>query len=533
MRPGFRVRTVRVLLLRRDVRALYPARDYGSAWSMPSAVESEKASTCPGSDVIGATEFMSTQLERASGLVNIVAAEGASVEPQLPSRRVHTVPRIVIANHRQPPETDAPTRPYSLRYRAKGHRELPHVVKFSGGRSSGMLLFALLENRILDPDRGDVIVFNNTAAEHPGTYRFARDCKKASSRYGVPFFWVEFQTYEDSRKGEWTRLPSYRLVNDQPRSENNPDGFHWRGEVFEELLSWAGYVPNQFGRICTTNMKLEVTRRFLKDWLGCKETIPRLGHYGVRSRVDLNAIYRRHLRSQGSVPKPIFVRKRAYALSRPHIRPEQRYSNFSSVWRRFQNTALTGKVFGDQAAFGKGGVEYIAFVGLRGDEQVRVQRVAARNAGPGASGHAGEHVYMPLSDMGVTRDDVNAFWDQQPWDLSLPKEGSLSNCVYCFLKGAANLRSVRKSMEDEKRFDVPGFGSLLDTPSDVAWWTRMEQTYGRDLKAEEREITGNPESAFVGFFGTKTDFSYQLLAEAGESEIARYSGSLLPCDCTE
>ena len=103
-----------------------------------------------------------------------------------------------------------------------------------------MLLFTLLENRILDANRRDVIVFNNTSAEHPGTYRFARDCKKVSSRYGIPFFWVEFQTYEDARNGEWTRLPSYRLVNDQPKSPDNPDGFHWRGEVFEELLSWSG-----------------------------------------------------------------------------------------------------------------------------------------------------------------------------------------------------------------------------------------------------------------------------------------------------
>ena len=131
-----------------------------------------------------------------------------------------------------------------------------------------MLLFTLLGNRILDPERGDVIVFNNTSSEHPDTYRFARDCRKASSQYGVPFFWVEFQTYEDAHNGEWTRIPSYRLVNDRPKSSDNPDGFHWRGEVFEELLSWSGYVPNQFSRICTQNMKLEATRLFLKDcWL--------------------------------------------------------------------------------------------------------------------------------------------------------------------------------------------------------------------------------------------------------------------------
>ena len=186
-----------------------------------------------------------------------------------------------------------------------------------------MLLFTLLENRILNADRGDVILFNNTSAEHPDTYRFAQDCNEASNRYGIPSFWVEFQTYEDARNGEWTRLPSYRLVNDQPKSPDNPGGFHWRGEVFEELLSWSGYVPNQFARICTQNMKLEATRLFLKDWLASKETIPRLGHYGKGSRVDLDTLHQRHRRNGGAVPEDILLRKRAYALARPHVRPEQ------------------------------------------------------------------------------------------------------------------------------------------------------------------------------------------------------------------
>ena len=432
-----------------------------------------------------------------------------------------------------PPRQHAPAKVYHFRYRAKKHRNFPHVVKFSGGRTSGMLLFTLLENNILDPERGDVIVFNNTSSEHPGTYRFVRDCEKASSRYGVPFFWIEFQTYEDARNGEWTRLPSYRIVNNEPKSIDNPDGFHWRGEVFEELLSWSGYVPNQFSRICTQSMKLEATRLFLKDWLACKEAIPRLGHYGNGSRIDMDVMYRRHRRNQGRVPKEIFFQKRAYVLTRPHGRPEQRYDTFSPVWRQFRNPALGGKTYGDKAYFGDGGVEYVAYVGLRGDEQLRVKRVEARNSGPAASGYKGEHVYMPLADMAVTRDDINAFWDRQNWGLSLPKEGSLSNCVYCFLKGGANLRSVHHQMEKEKQHDFLGFGSLLDTPSDVAWWTRIEQTYGRDLVAEQREITGNPVNSFLGFFGTSSGFSYEVLASNDDADLAKYSGTLLPCDCTE
>lgn len=53
----------------------------------------------------------------------------------------------------------------------------PHVVKFSGGRSSGMMLMRLLEQGKLNPTRGDVIVFNNTSVEHPATYEFTRKLK--------------------------------------------------------------------------------------------------------------------------------------------------------------------------------------------------------------------------------------------------------------------------------------------------------------------------------------------------------------------
>ena len=449
------------------------------------------------------------------------------------SKLLRTVPHLEIETPRTPRKSNVTSRAHRLRYRAKHHRELPHVVKFSGGRSSGMLLFMLLENKLLNRDRGDVIIFNNTASEHPGTYKFAKDCKDASSRYGIPFFWIEFQTYEDARNGEWTRLPTYRLVNEFPRSDRNPQGFHWRGEVFEELLSWSGFVPNQFTRICTSVMKLEATRMFLEDWMANKKSIPRLGHFGIQSRIDINTMHRRHLRNKGAVPKEIFAKKKHYVLSRPHFRPEQHYSDFCPVWKPLDNVKLNNKVFGTEALFGKEAVEYIAFVGLRGDEPHRVRRVTARNNGPGATSRVGEHVYMPLSEMKITRNDVNAFWDQQVWDLSLPKVGSLSNCVYCFLKGIANLKHVTEVMEKEKFTEVPGFDSLLGSPSDIGWWIQMEEKYGRDLVAEKRQIKSNPPNTVIGFFGTDTDFSYSLLSTAKDRSLEKYSATMLPCDCTE
>lgn len=452
-----------------------------------------------------------------------------------PQQKIRGTPKLVVSKRlRRIPSEHDPTREYQFLYHDKHHLELPHIVKFSGGRSSGMLLFTLLENEILNAKRGDAIIFNNTSCEHPYTYDFVRQCKNSSERYGIPFFMVEFQTYEDARNGEWTRIPTYRLVNDAPWSDENPNGFHWKGEVFEELMSWSGFVPNQFRRICTANMKLEVTRHFLRDWLACEDAIPHLGHYGSEPRIDSKAMYARHVRNRGAVPEDIYIAKKEYAWNRPHFRPEQRYVDFSPICQPIENSRLMGKTLGDQAVFGDGGVEYVAFVGLRGDEAIRVGRVKERNSGPGASGYEGEHVYMPLADMHVTKNDVNVFWDRQRWDLALPRENSLSNCVYCFLKGISNLRNVHREMEIAKNDNEPlGYGSLRETPCDIDWWKRMEKMYGRDLIAEGREIRADVPNDFLGFFGTSGSFSYDLLSKSDDTMLDKFKDELLPCDCTE
>ena len=393
------------------------------------------------------------------------------------------------------------------------------------------MLFLLLESGILKAARGDVILFNNTGAEHPTTYRFAAHCKRmAESRYDIPFFWVEYQTYEDVRNGEWTRLPSYRITNTEPWSEDNPDGYHGKGEPFEEMLSWSGYVPNQFRRTCTRALKLECTRMFLRNWFAGKEGIPRLGHSYGESQIDRDLLYRRHRRHGGETPRDIYFDKKDYALSRSTCRPEQRYRRFTRVRLAMDNPILAGNSYGGQAEFGRGKVEYIAFIGLRGDEPMRVERVALRaENGKESRGYEGEHVYMPLDEMNIETGDVDAFWKRQRTIRGLRNGGAnliddkhLSNCVYCFLKGSNNLSRIHEELEQ-----VPA--ELHDTPSDIRWWMRIEQVYGRDMEKERRETTADVE--FIGFFGNR-QLRYEDIARKGACAFTG-ENQILPCDCTD
>ena len=50
------------------------------------------------------------------------------------SNQLKAVPKLAISQKIEQPEQYSPDITYSFRYKAKSHRELPHVVKFSGGR---------------------------------------------------------------------------------------------------------------------------------------------------------------------------------------------------------------------------------------------------------------------------------------------------------------------------------------------------------------------------------------------------------------
>ena len=171
----------------------------------------------------------------------------------------------------------------------------------------------------------------------------------------------------------------------------------------------------------------------------------------------------------------------------------------------------------------------------------RVAKVRARNArGAESDGYEGEHVYMPLSDMVVTKKNVSEFWNCQDWNLDLPDDTNLSNCVYCFLKGISGLQHVHGAMNGNGSNGSNGSGAggkkYRGTPCDIGWWRRIEETYGRDLKAEKRPMKeGRVKDDFIGFFGASNGFSYKLLAQNGRKprNLSEFSDGVLPCDCTD
>lgn len=125
------------------------------------------------------------------------------------------------------------------------HLDLPAVVSFSGGRTSGFMLRQILDAHDGQPD--DLrVCFQNTGLEHPATLQFIKD---VSEHWGVRIDWTEY-TLDD--EGEH----AFRLVDFETCSRD--------GEPFTALIEKRQMLPTPVSRICTVNLKMRTLDRFLR-----------------------------------------------------------------------------------------------------------------------------------------------------------------------------------------------------------------------------------------------------------------------------
>ena len=423
-----------------------------------------------------------------------------------------------------------------IQYLHPSHSKLPHVVKFSGGRSSAMMLLELLEYNQLSAPRGDVILFNNTSAEHLETYKFVVRCKElVESKFEIPFFMIEFQTYEDAWLGRWRRAATYRMVKPYPhRNYKNKHSYGYRhnGEVFQELVSWNAQLPTRFARTCTEYLKLQTSVHFLEDWFGrISEKIPiPYGTGKCKNNLLKGSVAKKKTRRLGHyfdkslmpIPESFGTRseKVRFHLQQPTVRLAQTYQDYTKApVCEIQNQVVKEHVFDHKARVrGIGALPFISLVGLREDEPVRVARTLARNhqSGYGDRMADGEIVYAPLFDSGINKKIVLDYWRNQTFELDIPHDVNLSNCVFCFMKGARTIRELAKNH------------SFGDGPSNIQWWADLESMYSNRVTTRGKE---NSETVF-GFFGANA-LTYQDIVNGNPHSPKDNQSTFLPCECTD
>ncbi len=365
------------------------------------------------------------------------------------------------------------------------------------------------------------MIFANTSAEHPETWKFAAHCcDRIEREFKIPCYWFEFCTVEDSWRGVYRRKLAYRLVTRNP-VESDPNGYRSRGEVFQEFLSFQGMLPNPHSRSCTAKLKLYPLHLLLADYFGDSEGPPHQGHFAETPYVNSDLALKRHRASGGKMPRDAFEQRISYVLSCPPSRPKQRWRDFSSIAKAKFDAICPN---GDAQIWGSEAKEFVTLLGLRGDEERRVNRVLTRTLfAEGAGGKKcsirtqppGEHPYFPLFDAGWESGTVHEFWSRS--DVPNAPNGA-SNCVFCFMKGTKQLQEMAKT-------PVPDCHK--GAPADIGWWDRMEKRYRRE--APSRNGCGISQFGFFGVAGP----TFEQIANSSFELNGRYSTGSPACDCTD
>jgi len=137
----------------------------------------------------------------------------------------------------------------------------PACVSFSGGRSSGYMLWHILEAHGGLPEHIKV-VFANTGKEMPETLDFVH---AVSTQWGVPITWVEYDGQQSDElwesgphKGKPKRAARYKTVTYETASRN--------GEPFLQLIRDRKMCPNVMTRFCTVALKIRGIHEIAKDY---------------------------------------------------------------------------------------------------------------------------------------------------------------------------------------------------------------------------------------------------------------------------
>lgn len=124
-------------------------------------------------------------------------------------------------------------------------------ISFSGGRTSGYMLWWLMNQW---EDRGNweiVAVFANTGKEVEGTLQFVQRC---SIEWNIDIVWVEAVPVE-SKRGKWWQV-THKIVDFYTASRN--------GEPFELMISKLG-IPSTNSPFCSPQLKREPMKSYLKS----------------------------------------------------------------------------------------------------------------------------------------------------------------------------------------------------------------------------------------------------------------------------
>lgn len=128
----------------------------------------------------------------------------------------------------------------------------PAIFSFSGGRTSGYMLYKTVEAHDGALPKDVVVTFANTGKEMPETLDFVKDC---GEHFGVDIVWLELSEMTKKEGGGYDK--KYRVTNHKDASRN--------GEPFTVLLDAMPAIPNMVNMACTAYLKTRLMRMYADD----------------------------------------------------------------------------------------------------------------------------------------------------------------------------------------------------------------------------------------------------------------------------
>jgi 3'-phosphoadenosine 5'-phosphosulfate sulfotransferase (PAPS reductase)/FAD synthetase len=129
----------------------------------------------------------------------------------------------------------------------------PALISFSGGRTSGYMLWHILDaygGKLPD----DVhVCFANTGKEREETLRFVHDC---ATHWGVRVRWLEWRRPNVPKRT--------RLAPEQRFEEVGYNSASRNGEPFAALIDNRALLPNVVTRYCTSALKVNTMDAFMR-----------------------------------------------------------------------------------------------------------------------------------------------------------------------------------------------------------------------------------------------------------------------------
>lgn len=126
--------------------------------------------------------------------------------------------------------------------------ETPAVVSFSGGRTSGFMLWRVLQAFDGSLPEDVAVVFCNTGKERTETLDFVERC---SQRWGVEVVWLEYR-----------RAIEHKFIRVDYATASR------HGEPFDEIISAKPVLPNVAMRYCTEWLKVKISNRYARHVRG-------------------------------------------------------------------------------------------------------------------------------------------------------------------------------------------------------------------------------------------------------------------------